>query len=229
MGAPRKMKPSEVSSARMRGARRTLARHKAGSGPSQSPGALRGGAKASFSTAYAIPRKVCSEIAAFEFRHCIKPIWRGRAGSDRSSAARGGNAVGPRTTDAAAIQKVSHIVTMSMTRAALAAGLLFTGLSSGLTALAQDYPPPPPPPPGYAPPPGAVVVPTAPPPLRVEVVPAPPPYQAIWQPGFWRWDGRGYRWVRGHYVRPPRARHEWVAGHWEPRPGGHIWIEGFWR
>ncbi len=130
----------------------------------------------------------------------------------------------------AATQKGQFIVLKNLTRAALATALLIAGLSSGLPASAQGYPPPPPP--GYAPPPpppGGVIVQTAPPPVRVEVVPPPPPYAAVWQPGFWRWDGYRYRWVRGHYVRPPRERHEWVAGHWEPRPGGHIWIEGFWR
>ncbi len=116
----------------------------------------------------------------------------------------------------------------NLTRAALSAALLIAGLSSGLPASAQGYPPAPPPP-GYAPPPGAVIVPGAPPPMRVEVVPPPPPYAAVWQPGFWRWDGRRYLWIRGHYVRPPRAHHEWVAGHWEPRPGGYFWVEGFWR
>lgn len=122
----------------------------------------------------------------------------------------------------------------NVTRAVLSAALLLAGLSSGLPAAAQGYPPPPPPgyappPPGYAPPPGAVFVPAAPPALRVEAVPPPPPYPAVWQPGFWRWDGHHYLWARGHYVRPPRERHEWVAGHWEVHPSGHFWVEGFWR
>jgi hypothetical protein len=117
----------------------------------------------------------------------------------------------------------------NMTRAALSAALLLTGLATGLPALAQGYPPPPPPP-GYAPPPpGVVIVPSPPPALRVEVAPPPPPGVFVWRPGFWRWDGRGYRWIAGHYVHPPHGRHEWVAGHWDPRPGGHVWVEGFWR
>ena len=128
---------------------------------------------------------------------------------------------------AAAIQEVSHIVMKNVTRAAFSAALLLAGLSSGLPALAQAYPPPPP---GYAPPPpNAVIVPGAPTALRVEAVPPPPPYPAVWQPGFWRWDGRGYRWARGHYVRPPRGHREWIAGHWDPRPGGYFWVEGRWR
>jgi hypothetical protein len=110
-------------------------------------------------------------------------------------------------------------VLKSMTRAALSAAVLLTGLSAVLPALAQTPPPPP----------GVVIVPGAPPPVRVEVAPPPPPYPAVWRPGFWKWDGRGYRWVRGGYVRPPRARHEWVAGHWDGRPGGYVWVEGFWR
>jgi len=110
-------------------------------------------------------------------------------------------------------------VLKNMTRAALSAALLLAGLSAGLPASAQGYPP------------GAVIVPMAPPPVRVEAVPPPPPWAAVWEPGHWRWDGHGYRWVRGHYIRRPHEHehHEWVAGHWEDRPGGHIWIEGTWR
>jgi hypothetical protein len=114
-------------------------------------------------------------------------------------------------------------VTKSLRRAVLSAAILIAGLATGLPALAQGYPPPPPPP-------GVMLAPGAPPPMRVEVVPPPPRFAAVWQPGFWQWGGRrGYRWVPGRYVRPPRARHEWVAGHWDPRPGGSVWVGGFWR
>ena len=26
----------------------------------------------------------------------------------------------------------------------------------------------------------------------------------VWVPGHYRWTGRGYRWVEGYWVRPPR-------------------------
>jgi hypothetical protein len=60
---------------------------------------------------------------------------------------------------------------------------------------------PPPPRPAVvvenAPPPGA----PAPPPLRVEVQ-GPRPYAAaVWHRGHWRWNGRRYVWVPGHWAR----------------------------
>ena len=64
-----------------------------------------------------------------------------------------------------------------MTRAALSAALLLSGLAAGRPALAQGYPPPPP---------GAVIATVPPPPLRVEVAPPPPPGVFVWRPGFWR-------------------------------------------
>lgn len=39
----------------------------------------------------------------------------------------------------------------------------------------------------------------APPPLIVETVPVRPRYAAVWVPGHWRWNGRRYVWIRGHY------------------------------
>ena len=111
-------------------------------------------------------------------------------------------------------------MTKSPTRAALSVAVLIAGLAAGVPALAQGYPPPPPP---------VMIAPSAPPPMRVEAAPPPPPFPAVWKPGFWKWTGHGYRWVHGRYVRPPRARHEWVAGRWDPRPGGYVWVEGFWR
>jgi hypothetical protein len=175
-------------------------------------------------------RNKCSRIAAFEFAHPGN-----RPGMARGMLplrpCGGGKARRPRIVEHAAIERGLNIVLKNMTRAALSVALLVSGLASGLPALAQGYPPPPPP--GYAPapppPPGVVFAPGAPPPVRVEVVPPPPPYAAAWQPGHWRWDGRRYVWFRGRYVRVPHARHEWVAGHWEPRPGGYFWVEGSWR
>jgi len=71
-----------------------------------------------------------------------------------------------------------------------------------------------------------------PPAVRYEMVPALPPDRAVrehWQPGHWRWDGREYVWVPGHYAVRPRPGAVWVAHHWERRGAGWVLIEGHWR
>lgn len=67
-----------------------------------------------------------------------------------------------------------------------------------------------------------------PPPRPVEVVPA-PRAGFVWVPGFHRWNGHRYVWVRGHYVHPPHPGAVWVAGEWREEQGGHVWHEGYWR
>lgn len=72
----------------------------------------------------------------------------------------------------------------------------------------------------------------APPPPRKEVVPARPPHRGwVWIGGHYDWQPRPHRyiWVRGHWVRPPRARAMWVAGRWEQRHGDWVFIEGRWE
>lgn len=49
-----------------------------------------------------------------------------------------------------------------------------------------------------------------------------------WNPGHWRWDGRDWIWVPGHYVERPHRAAVWVPGHWDARPGGWVWIAGHW-
>ena len=75
-----------------------------------------------------------------------------------------------------------------------------------------------------------------PPPLQAEVVPAPPPPPRgahvrpwVWQAGYWRWNGRAYRWVPGHYVRGPRVGAVWVPGQWVVVRGRYVWHAGHWR
>jgi hypothetical protein len=67
-----------------------------------------------------------------------------------------------------------------------------------------------------------------PPPRPVEVVPA-PRAGFVWVPGFHRWDGHRYVWVRGHYMHPPHPGAVWVPGDWREERGGHVWHEGYWR
>jgi len=64
------------------------------------------------------------------------------------------------------------------------------------------------------------------------MVPAPPVAHGrawAWQPGYWRWTPRGYVWVRGRYVHPPRARAVWVPGEWVLVRGRYVWHAGHWR
>jgi hypothetical protein len=74
----------------------------------------------------------------------------------------------------------------------------------------------------------------APPPPPVEAAPGPPPpgvagaYWA-WRPGFWRWNGRRYIWIPGHYVHAPRAQAVWVPGEWVFVRGRYVWHGGHWR
>jgi hypothetical protein len=70
--------------------------------------------------------------------------------------------------------------------------------------------------------------PPAPPPPQVEVVPASPGVEFFWVGGYHRWDGHAYVWTGGRYEHRPHAGAQWHAAHWEPRGGGHVWIEGNW-
>lgn len=77
------------------------------------------------------------------------------------------------------------------------------------------------PPPGYV----DVVAPRPPPPVIVENVAPRPGY--IWARGYYRWDGREYVTVRGHWetVRPG---YRYVHPHWEQRNDGWHWRAGGW-
>ncbi|MCW5732983.1 MAG: YXWGXW repeat-containing protein [Enhydrobacter sp.] len=50
-----------------------------------------------------------------------------------------------------------------------------------------------------------------------------------WQPGYWRWNGHEHIWAEGHYVARPRPHAEWIAGRWEQRPRGWVYVEGHWN
>jgi hypothetical protein len=100
-------------------------------------------------------------------------------------------------------------------------------------AAVVEGPPAPPPAPVVvgSPEPGpAVVVYSTPPALIVEQQgPAPGP-QFSWIAGHWSWNGR-WVWMRGEWRHHPHW-HEgggWVAGRWEARNGGNVWMEGHWR
>jgi WXXGXW repeat (2 copies) len=76
---------------------------------------------------------------------------------------------------------------------------------------------------------GRVFVRVGPPPPRVEAVVAAPGPGYVWVPGYYRWDGAVYVWTPGRYLRPPRPRARWVAGHWVHNRRGWYYVEGRWR
>lgn len=81
----------------------------------------------------------------------------------------------------------------------------------------------------YEPAPSYVVVVAPPPPHMVIVTPPAPPYEgAVWVPGHWRWNGRSYVWLNGHYV-PPRAGYVFVQPRWEYRDRRYVYVRGYYR
>ena len=68
----------------------------------------------------------------------------------------------------------------------------------------------------------------APPPVVVEH-PGPIPHAGwVWEGGYWRWTGHHYVWEHGHWVYPPRPGAVWVPPHWDPAPGGWVFVAGHW-
>jgi hypothetical protein len=69
-----------------------------------------------------------------------------------------------------------------------------------------------------------------PPPVRTEVIPKPPVSEEplIWQPGHWDWEGTGYAWHEGEWVK--RAGHgtEWQDGYWANQNGAWSWVPAHW-
>jgi hypothetical protein len=67
----------------------------------------------------------------------------------------------------------------------------------------------------------------APPAPVVETAPAPPAAGYIWRAGYWNWNGIRSIWIPGGYLAAPRPG--LGAGRWAVRPGGWIWVGGYWR
>jgi hypothetical protein len=70
--------------------------------------------------------------------------------------------------------------------------------------------------------------PVAPPPLRDETQGRQPAVVAVWTPGFWAWDGRGYIWIDGAWRIPPSGG-RWIRPTWRPRRSGVVFVPGGWR
>ena len=58
--------------------------------------------------------------------------------------------------------------------------------------------------------------------------PSAPYAGAVWMDGEWVWNGHGYNYIGGHWVRPQGNR-VWVKGSWQSGPRGYIWLKGHWR
>lgn len=74
-----------------------------------------------------------------------------------------------------------------------------------------------------------VVVRVAPPPVVVERPVRAPGPRYVWTGGYYRWTRGRYIWMPGRYVLPPRPGVAWVSPHWVARPGGWVFVAGFWR
>lgn len=70
--------------------------------------------------------------------------------------------------------------------------------------------------------------------ISVRIAPPPPRHEEIvirqgyeWAPGYWRWNGRRYVWISGHYIAVRAGRH-WAHPYWEHRGHGYRYHEGYW-
>lgn len=72
-----------------------------------------------------------------------------------------------------------------------------------------------------------VVVQQAPPPVIVERIPPPRP-NYIWRPGYQRYDGRRFVWVKGTYVQS-RPGYAYSNPHWRHGKKGYEFTPGHWR
>ena len=73
-----------------------------------------------------------------------------------------------------------------------------------------------------------VPVPVAPVVVAPRVIPPPPAYGYVWRGGFYDWNGYGYGWVPGTWIRPPYAGAVWVGPRWAYSPRGARWTRGYW-
>jgi hypothetical protein len=67
----------------------------------------------------------------------------------------------------------------------------------------------------------------APPPLLNDDQPPCAEDGYLWTPGYWSW-GRGYYWVHGAWVRPPRVGVLWTPGYWEYAGALYVFHPGYW-
>ena len=68
----------------------------------------------------------------------------------------------------------------------------------------------------------------APPPVRWEPPPPPPAPAYVWIAGFWAPEGGRYRWISGHYERPPYPGAYWYGPHYDQDERGWGYRHGYW-
>ncbi|MBW8878570.1 MAG: YXWGXW repeat-containing protein [Acidobacteria bacterium] len=70
-----------------------------------------------------------------------------------------------------------------------------------------------------------------PPPLHREVVVVRPGPGFVWVRGHWDWVGgpRGYVWIPGAWMHPPRSHAVWIEPRYEFRHHRHFFARGHWK
>lgn len=63
----------------------------------------------------------------------------------------------------------------------------------------------------------------------VYVHPASPSAGYVWVDGDWVWQRNRYVYRQGYYIKSRPHHSAYVAGHWQRRGHGWIWIPGRWR
>ena len=55
-------------------------------------------------------------------------------------------------------------------------------------------------------------------------------YEQTWQPGHWDWNGSGYTWREGNWIKREGHSNEWMDGYWnrDKSPGPCNWIPAHW-
>jgi hypothetical protein len=71
--------------------------------------------------------------------------------------------------------------------------------------------------------------PPPPPPISETIATPPPAANAVWLPGYWAYDGRGYAWIPGRWEIPPPFAHAYVAAHWEYQNDKYDFIRSYWQ
>lgn len=51
----------------------------------------------------------------------------------------------------------------------------------------------------------------------------------VWMPGFYRYSGRNYMWVPGHWSAVQPGYRSWSPGRWRHSRQGWFWQDGRWR
>jgi hypothetical protein len=71
-----------------------------------------------------------------------------------------------------------------------------------------------------------------PPAPKPEERPLPPVanYEQTWQPGHWDWNGTGYTWRDGVWIKREGHSSEWMDGYWnrDKSPGPCNWFPAHW-